>query len=81
MRVLGFHESQVFLSKPGELPDSTLLANFDEAGDQDVLAAQENKVAGQEFEQVLAGQVGGEGGGDGHGAVGQGARVGRFGKS
>ena len=80
-RVLGFHESQVFLSKPDELPDSTLLASFDQARDQVVLAAQENKVADQELEQVLAAQVGGEGGGDGRGAVGQGARVWRFGKS
>ena len=80
-RVLGFHESQVFLSKPDELPDPTLLASSDKAGDQDVLAAQEHQVADQELEQVLAGHVGGEGGGDGRGAVGQGARVGRFGKS
>ena len=69
------------MSKLDELPDPTLLANFDEAGDQDVLAAQENQVADQELEQVLAAHVGGEGGGDGHGAVWQGARVGRFWKS
>ena len=69
------------MSEPEELPDSTLLANIDEAGDQDVLAAQEHQVADQELEQVLAAQVGGEGGGDGRGAVRQGARVGRFGKS